>query len=261
MAETQAGSPAEQTPPEENGESWLRRNKKGAGIGATTLALALGGALAGAAVFSAGPGNAAGFGSQPDQLATSASRMPQTIGSLCASTHQTATAADTAIACQSVGIDSYRAIAYRAFSEQRAIAYYERAAALAAATPKVKSGSLPAVKARVPGISSLPKPKGLKLPATVSKKVNGTCVATPALPKKLKHSGLPTVTVKVPLGNSGTTSVSVGSKGAKLCTEKSSKTRKHKKTPSTSTTTTTTNPVQSVVNGVTGTVSGIKGGL
>ncbi len=251
--------------------AWARRHRRAIGVGATTVAFALGGALAGAAAFSAGAGSASAPGAAPQRLATSSSPLPPAVrGSICGSQENTATAADTAIACRSFGVDSYRAVTAQAF--QRARALQAAFAPLAAARPKsLRSPSLLARRAtsgRSGSAEKASRPVGSGGTATSKPKSSSTCVSTPA---GVSLPGVPSTTLTVPLGSAGGVSVSTGSSGAKICLATGSKKSKRKSTttgsknpaPSstTTTTTTTTNPVQSVLNGVSGTVSGITGGL
>ncbi len=255
-----------ETSPGQNSGSWPRRHRRALAVGASTMAFALGGALAGAAAFTAGAGSAARPGSAPERLATAASQLPPVVqGSLCNSFATTATAADTAIACRSFGVASYRAAAARAIARERLLTTVLSGSVLTKDSRASRSSSLvsrslaSATKAKAP---SVPKPS-LSSPIKHSSD-KGTCVTTPA---GVSLPDVPSTTLAVPLGSTGTVSVSTGSKGASVCLSSTSHKKKHKKsskpaaTTTTTTTTTTTNPVQSVLNGVSGTVSGVTGGL
>ncbi|MHB8436478.1 MAG: hypothetical protein ACYDC0_11460 [Acidimicrobiales bacterium] len=83
-------------------------------VGSTTLACAVGGALMGAAAFSAFPGNAPRAGVASERLTSGSTVMPSVIGSLCASTRNTATAADTSLSCENYGLSSFTVAMNRA---------------------------------------------------------------------------------------------------------------------------------------------------
>jgi hypothetical protein len=263
MAETSSGvAPDEPSAKEAKGASPApRKNKKAYAIGAGTLAFALGGALAGAAAFSAASGGASRPGAG-DRLTTSASQMPSVTGSLCSSYKNTATAADTAIACRDYGMSSYRALVAAARGELSPVtAPAKRAVGTGTAKSTRPNKVSSALGEGEKTVTSKVTKKAAKLPVSAKKHNGGACVSVPHLPKGVPTT-LPSANLNVSLGNSGQVSVSTGSKGTSVCAGKTHKNKKHKKKAagtSTTTTTTTTNPVQSVVSGVSGIAGGTPG--
>ena len=266
--------PGHEAETDENAAASPRWRRRAMVLGSSTLAFAVGGALIGAAAFTASQGLGARAGGASDSLTTNSTQMPGVTGSLCGSTRSTATAADTALSCQNYGLSSFDANAAWAARVTNAmlLAFIRNGAAGATAgathgtTTKSGSGLPAGGKPGVPGVPGLPGTSGSK----------ATCGATPPPP-----SGVPTppsgsVSVTI-TGGGGKVSVKAGSSGVKVCGTAPKVPTARTTLPSTPATlpvlpgTTTTKKkhhkkhksptIQSVVNNVTGGVSGLGSGL
>lgn len=179
--------------------------RKGWVVGSTTLACVLGGALAGALAFSSFPG---GLG-QPanSDLSSGTAQVPGATGALCSSTHNTPTAADTALSCESYGTRTYSAALARVEQRELVIIEASRARSLAARQPRRATSSASAVPppASVPAGTGTPSLPG----RSSSSSSKATCLSFPA------PSGVPSL---------GSDSISVSSSAGKLSVKVSSRT-------------------------------------
>jgi hypothetical protein len=179
--------------------------RKGWIVGSTTLACALGGALAGALAFSSFPG---GLGHPANsELSNGTAQVPGDTGSLCSSTHNTPTAADTALSCESYGTRTYSAALARVERRELVIIEASRARSLAASEPRrtTSSAAVVPLAASVPAGIGTPSPPSASSPGSS----RATCLSFPA------PSGVPSL---------GSGSISISSSAGKLSVKVSSKT-------------------------------------
>lgn len=184
-------------------KSWL--------IGSSTLACAVGGALAGAFAFSAF--SASMPGAPGGSLTTSSGRVPGNTGNLCTSTQNTPTAADTALSCQSFGVSSFAAHLARETRAGSGAQGSALAAERAASSASHRSRSARPGSSRSGARGSLPSTGTVPvLPGATTTKSAMTCDSTPAPPASVAGS----VSVSAS-ANGGKVAVKVGKDGLRVC--------------------------------------------
>lgn len=180
-------------------------------VGSATLGFALVGALLGAAAFSASSGSSPKAGVSSDRLTTSSTKMPLVTGSLCGSTKNTATAADTHLSCEDYGVSSFVAGISR--SDRALGSDIDPAALLSKEGTGSSSTGSKSTKKGSTGSTSVKtsSPSTSALPTTGSAKSKATCESTPS------GTGLPVSASVSASGDGGSVSVKSGSKGTTVC--------------------------------------------
>ncbi len=210
MSDETTNPSAENDAPAEESAPATGHRRRGVVVGSTTLACAVGGALLGAAAFSAGPGSVARPGAANDSLTTSSTKMPGVVGSLCSSTRQTATAADTALSCTSFGVSSYTARLARELQMQRVLARQTARAAGHPARTVVHSTTT-----KAPSAPTATPPAAPSSPSTSSSgSTSSSSCHSVSAPSGLPDLGSVSVSAS---GGGGSVSASGSSTGGKLC--------------------------------------------